>query len=61
MTKSNLGLQPIYHRKDQRIEGRLFIMVLAYHTTHLVRALLKNMMCTRARIRFGLNLIGFDE
>jgi transposase len=39
--KSDLGLRPIYHSKDERIEGHLFITVLAYHTAHLVRVKLK--------------------
>ena len=29
--KSELGLRPFYHRKDRRLEGHLFITVLAYH------------------------------
>ena len=29
--KGELGLRPVYHRKDARIEGHLFITVLAYH------------------------------
>ena len=29
--KSDLGLRPIYHTKDSRIESHLFITVLAYH------------------------------
>ena len=29
--KSELGLRPIYHQKDSRLEGHLFISVLAYH------------------------------
>ena len=39
--KSELGLRPIYHRKDERIAGHLFITVLAYHTAHWVRVKLK--------------------
>ena len=39
--KSDLGLRPIYHSKDERIEGHLFITVLAYHAAHLVRTKLK--------------------
>jgi len=39
--KSDLGLRPIYHSKDERIERHLFITVLAYHTAHLVRTKLK--------------------
>jgi transposase len=29
--KSELGLRPVYHRRDHRMEGHLFITVLAYH------------------------------
>ena len=29
--KSELGLRPTYHQKDSRLEGHLFISVLAYH------------------------------
>lgn len=29
--KSNLGLRPVFHEKEERIEGHLFISVLAYH------------------------------
>ncbi len=29
--KSELGLRPVYHRKDHRLEGHLFITILAYH------------------------------
>jgi transposase len=29
--KSELGLRPVFHRVDRRLEGHLFITVLAYH------------------------------
>jgi transposase len=29
--KSELGLRPVHHHKDPRMEGHLFISVLAYH------------------------------
>lgn len=29
--KSSLGLRPIYHQKERRVDGHLFISVLAYH------------------------------
>ena len=38
---SDLGLRPIYHQDDGRIEGHMFITVLAYYAAHLVRTLLK--------------------
>ena len=39
--KSDLGLRPIYHSKDERIEAHLFVSVLAYHAVHLMRTKLK--------------------
>lgn len=29
--KSELGLRPIYHQKESRVDGHLFITILAYH------------------------------
>ena len=29
--KSDLGLRPMYHRRDRRLEGHLFISICAYH------------------------------
>jgi len=34
--KSELGMRPIYHTKDSRIEAHLFITVLAYHLLRTV-------------------------
>ena len=34
--KSELGLRPIHHRKDGRIDGHLFISVLAYHLLNYI-------------------------
>lgn len=39
--KSDLGLRPVYHRKDLRQEGHLFITVLAYHLLASIRHKLK--------------------
>ena len=39
--KSELGLRPIYHHKSARVEGHLFISVLAYHLVHTLRIRLK--------------------
>ncbi len=50
--KTDLGLRPINHSKDERIEGHLFITVLAYHAAHLVRTKLKPMTSMIAGIRF---------
>lgn len=39
--KSELGLRPNYHQKTERIEGHLFITLLAYHLVHILRIQLK--------------------
>jgi len=39
--KSELGLRPIYHHKSARVDGHLFISVLAYHLVHSLRIRLK--------------------
>jgi transposase len=39
--KSELGLRPIYHHKSARVDGHLFISVLAYHLVHTLRSQLK--------------------
>jgi transposase len=35
--KSELGLRPVYHQKEHRVDGHLFITVLAYHVLHTIR------------------------
>ena len=32
--KSSLGLRPIYHQKEHRVDGHLWITILAYHLIH---------------------------
>jgi len=39
--KSELGLRPVYHHQSARIDGHLFISVLAYHLVHSLRIRLK--------------------
>ena len=39
--KTDLGLRPVFHRIDRRVEGHLFISVLAYHFVHTLRHQLK--------------------
>jgi transposase len=39
--KSELGLRPVYHHKSARVDGHLFISVLAYHLVHSLRVQLK--------------------
>ena len=39
--KSELGLRPIYHRKEERSDGHLFITVLAYQLVQFIRRTLR--------------------
>jgi len=39
--KSELGLRPVYHQKEERVDGHLFISILAYHLLHTIRYQLK--------------------
>jgi len=39
--KSELGLRPIYHHKESRTDGHLFISVLAYQVAQTLRRQLK--------------------
>ena len=39
--KTDLGLRPVYHQVERRVEGHLFISVLAYHFVHALRLQLK--------------------
>lgn len=39
--KSELGLRPIYHQKTDRVDGHIFISLLAYHVIHSIRYRLK--------------------
>jgi len=40
--KSELGLRPVYHRKEERCDAHLFITVLAYQFVQLIRHRLGN-------------------
>jgi transposase len=40
--KSELGLRPVYHQKEHRSDGHLFITVLAYHILQTIRFTLQN-------------------
>jgi transposase len=40
--KSELGLRPIYHQKEERVTAHLFITLLAYHLVHTLRTQLKH-------------------
>ena len=39
--KSELGMRPVYHQKTHRVEGHLFITLLAYNLVHQIRLALK--------------------
>jgi len=39
--KTDLGLRPVYHQIQRRVEGHLFISVLAYYAVHTLRLQLK--------------------
>jgi transposase len=39
--KSELGLRPVYHQITHRVDGHIFISVLAYHVMHSIRYKLK--------------------
>jgi transposase len=39
--KSELGLRPIYHQKEARCDGHIFITLLAYHVLHTIRVKLR--------------------
>jgi transposase len=60
--KSSLGLRPVYHQKERRVDGHLWITVLAYHLIQQGRYQLaqkginylwqtiRNIMITRVRV-----------
>jgi len=39
--KTELGLRPVYHQKEERVTAHLFITLLAYHLVHTIRYQLK--------------------
>jgi transposase len=39
--KTELGLRPVYHSKEERVDGHLFITVLAYQCVQVLRVQLK--------------------
>ena len=66
--KSELGLRPIYHQKESRVDGHIFITILAYHLLHTIRyqlkqngihqswKILREIMSTQCRITSTLSL-----
>ena len=57
--KSALGLRPIHHQKEHRVDGHLFITVLAYHILHTIRFKLrqKDVHDSWKTIRDGLSTL----
>lgn len=55
--KSELGLRPVYHQKENRSDGHLLITVLAYHVLHCIRVRLRSQGITDSwmTIRKGLS------
>lgn len=39
--ESELGMRPVYHQKTHRVEGHIFITLLAYNLVHQIRLTLK--------------------
>ena len=39
--KSELGMRPVYHRKEKRVHGHIFITLIAYHLVQTLRCQLK--------------------
>ena len=39
--KSELGMRPVYHQLEHRIDGHIFTSILAYHIIHTIRYQLK--------------------
>ena len=39
--KSELGMRPVFHQKTHRVEGHIFITLLAYNLVHQIRLTLK--------------------
>jgi transposase len=64
--KTDLGLRPVFHHKEDRVTGHLFITLLAYHLVHTLRFQLKrqgihlswdsirNLMSTQQRLTITL-------
>jgi transposase len=56
--KSELGLRPVFHHKEERAEGHLFITVLAYQTVQALRKKLKEHGVTHSWTRLKELLSG---
>jgi len=40
--KSDLNLRPIFHQKEERVDGHIFITILAYHILYIIEKRLQN-------------------
>jgi len=43
--KTHLGLRPVYHQKEVRVDGHIFISILAYHLLHTIEYTLRQHRC----------------
>ncbi|MCP4399327.1 MAG: IS1634 family transposase [bacterium] len=43
--KTHLGLRPVYHHKEIRVDGHIFISILAYHLLHAIEYTLRQQSC----------------
>jgi transposase len=43
--KTHLGLRPVYHQKEIRVDGHIFISILAYHLLHSIEYTLRQQGC----------------
>jgi transposase len=39
--KTHLGLRPVYHQKELRVDGHIFLSILAYHLLHTIEYTLR--------------------
>ncbi len=46
--KSELGMRPVYHQKERRVDGHMFITVLAYHVLQAIRFKLRKQGITES-------------
>lgn len=43
--KTHLGLRPVYHHKEMRVDGHIFISIQAYHLLHAIEYTLRQQSC----------------
>ncbi len=44
--KTNLKLRPNFHQKEKRVDGHVFITILAYHLLNSIEQMLREKNCT---------------